>query len=260
MRLALGIEYNGAYFHGWQKQPGQVRTVQTELEKALSKVADEAIHTICAGRTDTKVHGMAQVIHFDTEAKRKDLAWVFGTNSFLPPDIRVLWVQPVAEAFHARFSATARTYRYIILNAATHSAILNHLVTWECRPLNLNLMQQATQMLLGTHDFSAFRASECQAKTPLRTVEKLTLESQGEFIYLTIKANAFLQHMVRNIVGTLLDIGKNNKDPKWMAQVLESKNRHLAGGTARANGLYLVKVDYPDKMLQHNAARFPNFS
>lgn len=259
MRLALGIEYNGAHFHGWQKQPGKIRTVQGDLERGLSKVANEPINVICAGRTDARVHGLAQVIHFETSAVRKEIAWVFGANSFLPPDIRVLWVEEVSDEFHARFSATARTYEYIILNSASNSALWHQLITWECRPLNAKAMYEAGQYLVGTHDFSSFRAALCQAKTPVRTLEYLTIEQNQAFIKMKIKANAFLHHMVRNIAGTLMEIGKGQREPIWMQKVLDAKDRQAASRTAPANGLYLCKVDYPDGFLSQNVGRYPNY-
>lgn len=257
MKIALGIEYLGTHFHGWQRQAGKLRTVQAVLERTLSKVADESIQVHCAGRTDARVHGLAQVIHFETQAKRKLDAWLLGGNSFLPPDLRVLWAEHVTDDFHARFTAVARTYQYIILNRQFHSAVLHPLVTWINQPLDAKAMHLAGQFLLGEQDFSSFRASGCQSKTPYRFVEQLTVERKGEFITLTIKANAFLHHMVRNITGVLLEVGKGNKSAIWVKEVLEAKNRASASITASPNGLYLVKVDYPDGVLANNAARFP---
>lgn len=245
MKLAFGIEYDGGAYHGWQSQDG-VPTVQDSLEKALSKIADHPIRVHCAGRTDTGVHGLGQVVHIETDVARKDSSWLFGTNANLPTDISVKWVKAVTEEFHARFSATRRVYRYYILNRQARSAFLNKKVVWERRPLSLEKMQQAADFLIGTHDFSAYRSLACQAHSPVRTVYRLTLEQQGPIITLEIEANAFLHHMVRNIAGVLLEAGMERAQPEWAHEVLVGKDRRLGGVTAPPEGLYLIKVFYPD--------------
>lgn len=267
--IALGIEYSGTHFHGWQKQPNivrpnevrpnKIRTVQSVLEKALSQIADEPVETSCAGRTDTGVHGLAQVVHFKTtkSSSRKLDAWTLGSNSILPPDVRVLWAEAASDDFHARFSALARTYQYIILNTRSHSALFHDLFTWERQPLDATLMHEAGQLLLGENDFSSFRSSECQSVSPNRNVQFLQVERKRDRVILTIRANAFLHHMVRNIAGVLMDIGTGKQNKDWIKTVLDAKNRHAASRTAAPNGLYLVKVDYPDNALTKNYARFP---
>lgn len=246
MRIALGIEYNGTNYFGWQSQPN-VPTLQNCLETALAKVATHAVRVHCAGRTDEGVHALWQVVHFETATLRSNVAWLFGTNSYLPPDIRVKWMQEVPEHFHARFSAIARTYRYLILSQPTASAIHHNKVTWLPRHLDEPKMQQAAQHLLGEHDFSSFRASSCQAKTTVRNVQSLQVKRDAttQLIVIDIKANAFLHHMVRNIVGVLVQIGLGKKDPYWAKEVLTARNRSAASNTAPACGLYLMHVEYP---------------
>lgn len=253
MRFALGIEYDGANFHGWQFQPG-LRTIQTELEKALSKVADEPIQVICAGRTDAGVHALGQVVHFDTQAVRDDRAWVLGVNMNLPNDIAVTWVKKVSLEFHARFSAVSRTYSYFIHQTSYRSPITSHRMIWYRKPLNIELMQKAAQFLIGEHDFSSFRAADCQAKSPMRHVTTITISAENSVVKINITANAFLHHMVRNIVGVLLLIGCGRKPPEWMKEVLDSKDRCAADITVPPEGLYLAGVNYPDvfKMLSQS--------
>ncbi len=260
MIIALGIEYFGANFHGWQKQPGKIRTVQTVLETALSKIADHSIAITCAGRTDTGVHALAQVVHFETKADRKLDAWVLGCNSILPPDVKVLWAEKVPQKFSARFSAIARTYQYLILNTQFNSALLHSLVTWENCILDASAMHDAGQLLLGEQDFSSFRSNECQSESPNRNIQKLQVVRNGSFVVLTIQANAFLHHMVRNIVGVLMEVGKGKQPQQWILKVLAAKNRQAASRTAPANGLYLVKVDYPKDLLTKNHARYPTYT
>ncbi len=244
-RIALGVEYDGFAYCGWQTQKG-VPTVQDTLEKALSKIANEMIQVQCAGRTDTGVHGLAQVVHFDTAASRDDFSWILGTNSNLPDDISVQWAQPVSEDFHARFSAIRRTYRYHILNQRSPSAVLANKVVWEPRPLEVQSMQIAAQALIGKHDFSAYRSLACQSKSPIRTIYRLEISQQGPLITIEIEANAFLHHMVRNIAGVLMAIGMQREDTRWAAEVLATRDRRLGGITARPEGLFLIRVDYPD--------------
>jgi len=244
MRIALGLEYAGDHFHGWQSQINS-SNVQDCVEKALSKVANHPIRVIVAGRTDTGVHAIAQVIHFDTDSKRKMHEWVRGANANLPFSISILWAQTVDDEFHARFSAIARHYRYIILNRPIRSALLNKKVTWEYEDLNIEPMQHAANYLIGKHDFTSFRATACQAKSPVRTISRLNVQRIGEYIIIDVSANAFLYHQVRNIAGVLIAIGSGKKPPEWAQFVLESRDRKIAGKTAPADGLYLCGIDYP---------------
>lgn len=252
MRLALGVEYAGDHFHGWQFQP-HAASVQAKVEQAVSFIADHPVRLICAGRTDTGVHATAQVCHFDTEAIRPEHSWRLGINSRLPDSVRVSWVKPTSEDFHARFSATSRRYRYIILNRANKSAILNGKVT-PCFPaLNAKHMHAAAQYLVGKHDFDAYRTVHCQAKSPIRTMHAIVVHRSGEFIYVDLHANAFLHHMVRNIVGVLLSIGQGLQPVDWTQQVLLTRDRTQGGMTALPDGLYLTHIDYP----QHFAIPAP---
>lgn len=244
-RIAVGLEYHGAQLSGFQKQASTDNTVQAHLEAALSRIANEQITLICAGRTDAGVHASEQVVHFDTQAQRPAKAWVQGTNTHLPDTLRVHWASPVPAEFHARFSATARMYRYIIHRSPTRSAVLNKSVTWVAHELDVQRMNDAAQHLLGEHDFSSFRSSQCQANSPVRTVHHLRFSENDQFIVMEIKANAFLHHMVRNIMGCLIDIGRGAKPVAWMSELLTACDRRLASPTARPWGLYLVKVDYP---------------
>jgi tRNA pseudouridine38-40 synthase len=243
MRIVLSTEYSGTHYHGWQKQHGLV-TIQGTLENALSKVANHTINVVCAGRTDVGVHALQQIIHFDTEANRKLDAWVLGVNSNLPPDIRVNSAQLVSDTFHARFSAIARRYRYIIYNHNVRPALYHNLVAWYINPLNANLMQEAAQYLIGEHDFSSFRSCDCQSKSPMRNVHAIKIQRKNKLVIIDIKANAFLQHMVRNIAGLLMAIGQGAYKPLWAQEVLKSCNRRVAAKTASASGLYLAKVYY----------------
>lgn len=245
MRIALGIEYNGRGFYGWQAQHG-LPTIQAALQEALSKIANEPIFLHCAGRTDANVHATGQVVHFDTHAKRHIDAWIWGTNSYLSNAIIVKWSRHVDYHFHARFKALARRYRYIIFNAPIRPAILSHRVTWYYYPLNINKMQEATDYLLGEQDFSSFRSSQCTSKTPMRYIKEITIKRVDELVMIEIEANAFLHHMVRNIAGALLKIGAGFKDPTWMSDVLQAKNRRVAAETAAPDGLYLTHVRYPE--------------
>lgn len=246
MRIALGLEYNGTGFAGWQRQDNG-RTVQAAVERALSKIANTPVTTHCAGRTDAGVHACAQVVHFNCTAERPERAWVLGTNSVLPRDISIRWARTVDDDFHARFSAEARAYRYVICNRATRSGLLAGKVTHIHTPLDATAMDAAARCLLGERDFSSFRAAGCQARHAVREVQAIAVRRDGEFVTLTITANAFLQHMVRNIVGTLLPVGQGSREPRWVAQVLEARDRTAAGVTAPPDGLYLVAVRYPDR-------------
>jgi len=242
----MGIEYQGTGFHGWQTQEPGVRTVQSVLEQGIAKVADHPVRVHCAGRTDSGVHALEQVVHFDTRSIRRPRAWVLGTNVNLPPDCCVRWAQEVDSGFHARFSATARHYRYRILNRPTRSALERDRALWIHRALDLGLMVEAASHLVGEHDFSSFRAVACQAKSPIRRVHYLDLEeARGGLIELRIGANGFLHHMVRNIVGVLVAVGRGEAPPTWTRDLLEVRDRTLGGVTARPEGLCFVRVDYP---------------
>lgn len=243
MRIAVGVEYDGSDFSGWQSQDGQ-RTVQAGVEAALSKVADHALRVVCAGRTDTGVHATSQVIHFESPAERSMRSWVLGGNANLPRDVNFLWAQGVEEDFHARFSARRRRYRYVILNRWVRPAILRSRVTWHHKPLDTQLMGLGAEHLIGEHDFSTFRALGCQAKSPVRTVYSLDVTRAGEYVYIDIEANAFLHHMVRNIAGVLMSVGSGERAPAWVAELRDLRDRTLGGVTAPPDGLYLVKVAY----------------
>jgi tRNA pseudouridine38-40 synthase len=245
MRIALVIEYDGSGYHGWQSQP-ELRTVQCELERALSHVADHDVQVVYSGRTDTGVHATHQVVHFDSEQERNIRAWVHGTNARLPKDICVKWGQEISPDFHARYSATSRRYRYVIYNASIRPALLQSNVTWQYRRLNHGLMQEAAQLLLGEHDFTSFRAVQCHAKTPVRTVQAIRVFRRGDLVILDITANAFLYHMVRNIAGVLMAVGTERQSVAWVKDVLLAKDRRLGAETAPPYGLYLVHVAYPD--------------
>lgn len=245
-RYALCVSYDGTYFKGWQTQVNQ-RTVQTELELALSKVADQPVKVVTAGRTDTAVHATAQVIHFDSDALRSLEAWKLGINRFLPDDIRVVWSAKVVDDFHARFSALTRSYRYIIYNSSVKSALLRNHVTPCYRQLNVRDMQHSAKYFIGEMDFSTIRAAGCQAKTAIRQIDQLTIHSRGPWVWFDVTANAFLQHMVRNIAGMLMEVGVGERDPDWVKDVLLLKDRTKAGVTALPNGLYLSNIEYEPK-------------
>ena len=244
MRIALGIEYDGSRFNGWQRQVG-VRTVQAELEQALAAVADHAVATTCAGRTDSGVHAAYQVAHFDSEAERSERAWVLGANSRLPADVSVVWARPVDERFHARFSALARAYSYIVVNRQSRPGLWAGRVSWECRPLEVDRMHAAAQAWLGEHDFSSFRAKGCQARHPVRRLHVFSVQAHDGLVIMRVEANAFLQHMVRNFAGVLLAIGRGDRPVEWAAELLALRSRALGGVTAPPHGLYLDAVHYP---------------
>lgn len=245
MRIALGIEYNGTGFYGWQVQQNLL-TIQGSLQEALQKVANEPIFLHCAGRTDANVHATGQVVHFDTRAKRHIDAWIWGTNTSLPANIVVRWAKHVDYSFHARFSATARRYQFVIFNHPIRPAILNNRTTWHYYPLDVASMNDAARHLLGEQDFSSFRAAQCGSKSPMRNVTYCEVRRRGDFVIIEIEANAFLHHMVRNIAGVLMRIGSGHKEPLWLKEVLLAKNRRAAAETAPPHGLYLTKVSYPE--------------
>ena len=245
-RIACRVEYNGARYNGWQSQPHlDVITVQQELEAALSAVASAPVRVHCAGRTDTGVHGHCQIVHFDAPTERAPKAWVLGANASMAEDVRLHWAMPVSEDFHARFSATSRRYRYLIANSLVRPAMLGGQVTWYRYPLDEMRMQDAAQALLGEQDFSAFRAAACQSTTPMRNVEAVSVFRRGDLVIVDIQANAFLHHMVRNIVGSLMAVGSGRKPVEWISELLAQGDRTVAADTAAPHGLYLVDVLYP---------------
>ena len=245
MRIALGIEYDGSQFCGWQFQDHSP-SVQASVEFAIGKVAAQSIRVICAGRTDTGVHALNQVVHFDCDAVRNERAWVLGCNANLPKSVVVTWAKEVSPEFHARFSARRRRYRYIIFNRSVRPTFLAYRVCWQHKKLDAERMAAAAQYLIGRHDFSAYRAAGCQAKDPTREVYGLSVWRQEDLIFIDIEANAFLHHMVRNIAGVLMTIGCGEQDIDWSKQVLLGKDRKLGGITAVAHGLYLTDVEYDD--------------
>lgn len=244
MRIAVGIEYDGTAYNGWQRQRIGIG-VQERVEEALSSVAAEEVEVTCAGRTDAGVHASGQVAHFDTTADRSDRSWLLGANSALPDDIGLRWVQRVDEGFHARFSATARRYDYRILNRLVRSPLYRHRAWWVHQPLDDKAMHEAAQVLLGEHDFSAFRAAGCQAKSATRELLSISVVRNGEWLKVDVTANAFLQHMVRNITGTLVAVGSGDKTVDWVCTVLECRDRTQGGIAAPPHGLTLVDVQYP---------------
>ncbi len=244
-RIAIGIEYDGTAYNGWQRQRTGLG-VQERLEQALAEVANETVEVTCAGRTDTGVHASGQVAHFDSDAERSARGWLLGANTNLPDDICVTWVKPVGDDFHARFSATARRYRYRILNRLVRSALHRRRAWWVHQDLDQRRMHEAAQALLGEHDFSAFRAAGCQASNAVREVTSIGVARDGDWVLLDITANAFLQHMVRNIAGTLVAIGRGDEDVAWAARLLAGRDRTRAGMAAPPHGLTLVQVFYPD--------------
>lgn len=259
MRIALGVEYDGTAYSGWQRQ-AHADSVQAVLESALSRVADAPVTVTCAGRTDAGVHATQQVVHLDPPAQRPERAWVRGVNSNLPGSVAVTWMRGVDERFHARFSATARRYRYVMLSHPVRPALNRDRVAWTWRTLAVEPMHEAARHLLGEHDFSAFRAVACQAKHPVRTVHHLSLTRVGDYLYLDIEANAFLHHMVRNIAGTLMAVGAGEREPDWVADVLAGRDRTRAGITAPGGGLYLVGVRYPESYGLPPMGRLPAFA
>jgi tRNA pseudouridine38-40 synthase len=246
MRIALGVEYDGAHFCGWQSQ-SDACGVQDFVETAIAKIAEHSIRVHAAGRTDAGVHAMMQVIHFYTETDRPHSAWLRGVNAFLPATVRIVWVKEVSDDFHARFSATQRSYQYLLVNQATAPAIYANKAGWYHLPLDISAMQQGIAYLQGEHDFSAFRASECQANSPVRTLNVASIKTHGQFIVFNFSANAFLQHQVRNMVGALIYVGNGKYPPAFIKELLEQKNRTLSPPTFSPNGLYLVGVDYDKK-------------
>jgi tRNA pseudouridine38-40 synthase len=243
VRIALGLEYDGSRFCGWQTQPAGC-AVQDVLEDALSEIAGHRVRVTAAGRTDTGVHALVQVVHFDTAASRPESAWVRGVNALMPHAVSVLWAREVPGEFHARFAARSRSYRYVLLNRTVRPGIDAHRVGWFHAPLDTEAMTRGGNFLLGEHDFSAFRAAECQARSPVRNMTGLSVCRVGDWILFDLSANAFLHHMVRNIVGCLLYVGKGKYPPEWLGEVLDRRDRRLAAPTFAPDGLYLTGVQY----------------
>ncbi len=243
VRLALGVSYRGGAYRGWQSQPDG-RTVQDNLERALAKFADEPLRTVCAGRTDTGVHGLNQVVHIDTTRVRPPFSWLRGTNRYLPPDIALQWCQAVGSEFHARYSATGRRYAFLVLESAQRPALEAGLCGWAFRPLDGERLKAAAQVLLGEHDFSAFRSAECQAASPVKVLRHITVRQHGFYWRFDFEASAFLHHMVRNIMGCLLAVGNGGRSVQWLQDVLAAKDRRLAAPTFPPDGLYFVGPQY----------------
>ena len=243
-RWVMGVEYDGTHFCGWQQQPG-LRTVEASLAEAISLVADHPVELVCGGRTDAGVHAAAQVVHFDASAQRSARAWVLGTNGHLDRSLSVSWAHPVADFFHARFSATRRHYRYTIFNRSARSALHAGRSLWVQAPLEVARMQEGGRALLGEHDFSAFRAAECQSKSPIRRVDHLEVSREGELVHIDVAANAFLHHMVRNIAGLLIEVGRGARSPADVKTLLEGRDRRRNAPTANPEGLCLRRIDYP---------------
>lgn len=266
-RLVLGVQYDGSGWHGWQTQPNG-KTIQDALEQALAAFSETSIATTCAGRTDAGVHAVEQIIHFDTMLVRSMHSWVSGLNAFLPASIAVLWAKEVPfenpdaqDNFHARFSAFARTYHYVLYNSPIRSPILSQRAGWIYRPLDVERMRLAAVNLIGEHDFTAFRAAACQAKSPVKHMYNIEIRQQGNLLVFSLRANAFLHHMVRNIVGALIIIGVGKKEPAWLGQLLESRDRSLSAPTFMPDGLYLAKIEYDKKweIPQRTTENLPEF-
>jgi tRNA pseudouridine38-40 synthase len=258
MRIALGIEYDGTDYFGWQRQ-SEGRTVQGCVEQALTRVADHPVAVVCAGRTDTGVHATGQVVHFDTGSRREAENWVRGSNANLPADVRVQWAAEVPDSFHARFKAIQRHYRYIILNRPAASALLGNRTCREYTRLDTASMAKAGRQLVGEHDFSSFRAAACQAKSPVRTIYELEVQRSGDFVYLDVRANAFLHHMVRCIAGVLIAVGRGEQQPAWVGGLLAARDRTASGINATPAGLYLVAVRYAPEFTLPLAGWLPHY-
>lgn len=257
MRYAIGLEYDGSKFLGWQIQR-QEPTVQGVVEQALARVADHDVRVTCCGRTDTGVHALCQVAHFDTESERSERSWILGLNSHLPDGCSVLWIRPVQDGFHARFSAFARSYRYRVLNRWIRPALEAHRASWCRQPLDERRMDEAAQALLGEHDFSAFRAAACQARHAVREIQAIGVHRDGDTVILDVTANGFLYHMVRNIAGALLRVGSGEHPVSRVAEVLEGRDRSKAAPTAQPEGLYFIGARYPAEYeLPETAPAFP---
>lgn len=258
-RIAMVVEYDGADYFGWQIQKSGMITVQEVVTKAISKVANHPVHLYCAGRTDTGVHASRQIIHFDTSSKRNEYSWAAGTNTHLPRNVRIQAAKEVNLNFHARFSAQERRYRYVIYNSPIAPGLLRNNVTWFRWPLDENIMESAAKKLLGNHDFSTFRAADCQAHSPVRTIKSISVRRYGKMIVLDVRADGFLYHMVRNIIGVLLEIGQQRKPVSWIQELLDYRDRNKGGVTAEASGLYFVDAIYDDNFDLPVTNPGPNF-
>lgn len=256
-RYSMQVEYIGTKFSGWQRQPDR-RCVQSELEKALSSIANQRIDIVCAGRTDSGVHSLGQIVHFDTSAQRDLRSWLLGVNSLLPEDVSIAWIKDVPNTFHARFSAVARSYRYLILNTLSRSALYANHALWNYHELDAELMHMAAQSFLGEQDFSSIRGADCQSNTPFRNVHEISVARENDWIIIDVKANAFLHHMVRNIVGSLLNVGLGKKPIDWVSDMLSKKDRKAAGVTASAHGLYFLKAHYPEQFMLPEVSYSPS--
>ncbi|WP_067520889.1 tRNA pseudouridine(38-40) synthase TruA [Endozoicomonas ascidiicola] len=245
-RFAASIQYDGSHYFGWQSLKTGLPTVQAAVEKSLSTVADHPVSVVCAGRTDARVHGSNQIIHFDSDSVRTERGWAYGANANLPDDIAVNWVKPVSDDFHARFSAKWRRYRYVIYNHPIRPAHLSKGVTWNYRPLDVARMKEAAEYLKGEHDFTSYRAIQCQAKNPVRTITRMDISRHGPLIVIDVQANAFLHHMIRNFAGVLMAIGCGKREPIWAKVVLDARDRGQGGVTASPCGLYFIDVGYDD--------------
>jgi tRNA pseudouridine38-40 synthase len=266
-RLVLGVQYDGSCWHGWQTQPDG-KTVQDVLERALLAFSKNRISVVCAGRTDAGVHAIEQIVHFDTELNRTMHSWVNGVNAFLPPSVVVRWIKEVPffdpsalDNFHARFSAHGRTYHYVLYNNPIRSPLFSQRAGWVFRPLNVSAMRDATKYLIGEHDFTVFRAASCQAKSPVKHMYDISIRQKRDLVVLSFHANAFLHHMVRNIVGALIYVGLEKKEPIWISDLLKSCDRHLSAPTFMPDGLYLAKIDYDKKwdIVASSTRNFPDF-
>lgn len=262
MRIALGLEYHGSNYCGWQTQPNGCG-IQNVVQKALSNIAEHSVEVASAGRTDTGVHALEQVIHFDTFAARPLTAWVRGANANLPNDVVVLWAHPVSNEFHARYSAHSRSYRYVLLNRPQRAAAAHGRVGWFHQPLDVDAMGEAAQVLMGRHDFSAFRSSQCQAKTPVKTISELRVFRNNDLVIFELRADGFLHHMVRNLVASLVYVGSGRYGQAWLRDVLQNKDRSLAAPTFAPDGLYLAAIGYdagwglPQKAVRSSALPLP---
>lgn len=259
IRIALGIEYDGSLFHGWQIQKHQENTIQQHIEKAVSIVANESVAVHISGRTDAGVHASEQVAHFDTKAIRRAKSWIFGINTNLPTGIAIKWVKQVDDGFHARFSATARRYRYIIYNMPSRSGLFRDFLSWQPHWLDIDLMQESAQYLIGKHNFTSYRSVACQNQEPVKRLDHIEVSRMGSFVIIDIQASGFLMHMVRNIAGVLMKVGLKERAPIWSKEVLEAQDRTQAAETAPPNGLYFVKVYYPEKFQLPNLSLGPDW-
>ena len=243
VRVALGISYDGRNYHGWQSQSSG-RTIQDRLESALSQLADQPISTVCAGRTDTAVHALMQVVHFDTSAVRRDVSWVRGTNAHLPRDISVEWAQPVPRSFHCRANALSRRYAYLLYVSQVRPSVHGGRVGWAMHALDVERMRVAADLLIGQHDFSSFRAAQCQALSPVKDMRSITIAQRGAFLRFEFEANAFLHHMIRNIMGCLVAVGQGKRPSAWISEVLHARERRSAAPTFAPDGLYFLGPRY----------------